>query len=164
VRSVVKSTTAATTSFRITFIRASRSGRVISPIEKVKVMSRHLISRLATGVTLAGAFTGLLAATASMFVGQLDIIEQYAPGVGSSGPLCYVGVVAAQVQNKAACASSGSRYYYSWDCDDPRRKNFIGLATAAYLSDRKVQLIGTGQCSPHPSYENLDYFIISENP
>lgn len=115
-------------------------------------------------LTALGVVSVSTAGTGSSFVGQLNLIEQYAPGVNGSGPLCYVGVPPSEVQNKIACASVGARYYYSWDCDDPRRKNFLALATAAYLSERKVQLIGTGQCSPHPSYENLDYFIISENP
>jgi hypothetical protein len=106
----------------------------------------------------------LCAFAGASYVGRIELVEQYAPGANGSGALCYVGVPASAVQSKAACASADSRYYYSWQCDDPRRKGFLALAMAAYLTERKVQLIGSGLCSPHPSYENLDYLIISENP
>jgi hypothetical protein len=129
-------------------------------------MTTHKTKKLgfAALALLACSAAICLAAGGSAFVGQLDLVEQYAPGVGASGPICYVGVAASQVQNKASCAPVASRYYYAWDCDDPRRKNFLALATAAYMSERKVQLLGTGQCSPHPIYENLDYFVISDSP
>lgn len=100
----------------------------------------------------------------SMFIGELTLVEQYAPAVNGSGAMCFVRVAAAGVQGKAACASVSGHYYYAWECEDPRRKGFTALGLAAYLAGRKVQLIGSGQCSPHPSYENLDYFIITDTP
>jgi hypothetical protein len=101
----------------------------------------------------------------SVFVGPLVLVEQYAPGVDNTGsPTCFVAVSSNQVANAASCANQSGKYYYAWNCEDPKRKNFLALATAAYLAERKVQLIGSGQCSPHPNYEGLDYFVISESP
>jgi hypothetical protein len=119
--------------------------------------------RLIAAVGLAAFAT--VAFAGSVFVGPLVLVEQYAPGVDSTGsPTCFVAVARAQVTSPASCAANGAKYYYAWNCEDPKRKNFLAMAMAAYVAEKKVQLIGTGQCSPHPNYEGLDYFVISESP
>lgn len=119
---------------------------------------------LVAGSVILAAYA-TVAMAGSSFVGSLLLVEQYAPGLSAtSGPTCYVAVSAPLVSTKAACASVSGKYYYAWNCEDPKRKSFLGMALAAYAAGHKVQLLGSGQCDPHPSYEGLDYFVISETP
>lgn len=100
---------------------------------------------------------------AGTYFGEIELVEQYG-GPAFSTAMCFIAVPSQAVQTKPACASGGAKYHFAWECDDPKRKGMLGVALAAYLSGRRVQLIGSGQCSPHPDYENLDFLIVTENP
>ena len=100
-----------------------------------------LIKHLLIGGLL---LTGLSAYGGSVFRGHIDLVEIYAPGVNGSGALCYVRVPATNITSTPSCAGASGYYHYSWECEYPRRKQYLSLALSAYLTGKKGCLEGNG--------------------